>query len=245
MDSGYVTLELDQLILAYPQSPDCDENGDLSVRIDLELLNHAEVFKWASSSNSKCSTSVYKAVKQVQSEQSQAKDSQEDAPPLPPTTFILGFPGLQLKTDYIDLNVEVMSALCNVVLVVKISSIASGKEEVLAELSLPLFALLTAPGAFISATSLFTDLSTPLSLTVSMGSALGSGSSLTWRVCCDNDMAEYCVGSSVLQVETAALMAPPATWGLQYADVIDPKAKVRRASCVVYAHSYCHAVCYI
>jgi len=231
-DSGYLSLEVDQLVLAFAAAgaPVGDEQGDLPVRLDLELVNHMDVFKWSSSSDSKASAGVFKASRQPGSDAAAPADVGEgeaEAAAAPPVVFTLGFPAMQLRTTYIDLNVDVMSALANAMLSIKVVIIGATEEVV--ELCLPLFAVLTAPGASISARSAFSEISTPLSLSVTLpsdSSIVGAESWLTWRLLCDNDMTEFCVGSCVLQCEKSSLVAPPASWGLHYADVIDPKAKV-------------------
>lgn len=225
-ESGYISVELDQLLLTFSTAPSCDENGELPVRIDFELVNHMGVFNWASTSDWKATSNVYKAV-QRESENSTQPSEGEECTEQPPSVFTIGLLALQLKTNFIDLNVEVMSSFANALVSIKI--VVLGAKEEVTELCLPLFALLTAPGACISAVSPFSEVSSPLALSVTLpaeSSLIGSSSSLSWRLLCDNDMTEYCVGSSVLQCEKATLVAPPTTWGLHYADVIDPKAKV-------------------
>jgi len=248
-EAGYVIVELDELKLSFGAegAPVAEEDGLLPVRVDLEILNHGGVFKWSSTSDSKVSSSVYKAVRQPDPEVAQpvvevaAQEGQGEgdgegdaaaaaatAPPAQPAVYILGFTDFRLKTDFIDLNVDVVSALANALLSVKIVALGGGG-EVVTELCLPLFAVLTAPGACVSAQSPLCELSTPaaLSVTPPTGSSLiGDDSYLSWRILCDNDLTEYCVGSSMLQVESVSLDVPPAAWGLHYADVVDPKAKV-------------------
>ena len=47
-------------------------------------------------------------------------------------------------------------------------------------------------------------------------------------IVCDNDLAEYCLGCRVLQWDWGTLACPSAAnWGIKYADVLDPKAKVQ------------------
>jgi len=55
-----------------------------------------------------------------------------------------------------------------------------------------------------------------------------SSSSFSINIVCDNDLAEYCLGCKLLQWDWGTLTCPSAVnWGIKYADVLDPKAKVQ------------------
>lgn len=58
----------------------------------------------------------------------------------------------------------------------------------------------------------------------------GTDTFLAMKVFGDNEMAEYVLGSKIFRWQNAVFSAPPPSWALMYADVIDPKAKVPATS---------------
>lgn len=64
------------------------------------------------------------------------------------------------------------------------------------------------------------------SVTILKESVVANKTCLIMRLAFDNDMAEFIAGSVVVQWGNATITNMPAEWGLKYADVIDPKAKV-------------------
>lgn len=87
---------------------------DALIRVDIELDNAYNVFKWASSGNNLYSTNPAKPLHQT-------TDSSESF------NYFLGFDDLSLKSSVIDLNDQVLTGLANVA--IKIKVVMSGGER--------------------------------------------------------------------------------------------------------------------
>eukprot|EP01031_Cornospumella_fuschlensis_P015795 gene15795-19297_t len=135
-EEGYFALELETLVvnLANPIA------NETTWRIDVEIVGTYNVFKWIISNDSKYSTGNFKPVQQEGVENS----------------YIFGFNGQFLRSNYVELNSETINGLCNATLAIKLFTIneaagnaapAKGKkganepvvaaEEILVQLSIP------------------------------------------------------------------------------------------------------------
>lgn len=156
-----------------------------------------------------------------------AGEEAEVEKPVPKTIFTVGFSNVFQRTQFIDLNPEVIGTLANAYFVV---SVRDAKAEAPAEgepipslvsVKIPLSNVLKTPGCLLNeTTSLIAD-----SVKIDSDLISGEDSYLSWRVIGDNDLTEYCIGCTIIQWKGASLSAPPADWTLHYADVVDPKAK--------------------
>ena len=121
-ECGYFSVELEQVQLSFKEKPAAvAAGGDLSLRADIEILNALDVFKFVSNGEAKLSTGPLKAFQKPEEDESSAEDGQTVA-----SVFILGFADLFVRSNYIDLNAEVISALANATVSVKIISINEG-----------------------------------------------------------------------------------------------------------------------
>ena len=121
-ECGYFSVELEQVQLSFKEKPAAvAAGGDLSLRADIEILNALDVFKFVSNGEAKLSTGPLKAFQKPEEDESSAEDGQTGA-----SVFILGFADLFVRSNYIDLNAEVISALANATVSVKIISINEG-----------------------------------------------------------------------------------------------------------------------
>ncbi len=211
---------------------------DLVIRLDTEVINGFDVFKWVSNGDTKFSTSTLRPVLQS-SEATENVDETE-------SIYITGFNDLQLRTTFIDLNNEVMNGLSNSFLKLRIVSInenpepvvpvkaakgappvvAAPAEEVLIEFSIPMFTVLQQNSCEFNISEALSDASSASFLSVVHMNVVGSSSALSFSVTADNCLAEYVLAAKFLRWESASLRAPPVSWSLHAADVIDPKAKV-------------------
>lgn len=236
MECGFLSLTISELAIALEKLP----AKDLTVRLDVEILNGYDVFKWVSNGDSKLSTSIYKPMLQPQE---QVDDS------VTANVYICGFNDLMLRTTFIDLNSEVMNGLANSKLVLRVvyvnenpepvvpvkgakgapPPVAVPAEETYVQISIPLYGVLQAHGAALSASlSSFPDLAAGGLISVSSHSnVILDRSSLAFDCSADNCLAEHVLACKVLRWESAALQHPPASWSLHAADVVEPKAKVQ------------------
>ncbi len=258
MDCGAFCLELTSLQLSLQGAAGAVEET-LSVKLDVEILNHQGIFKWGvhgAEPSVKYSSDNYTAYLKAEDNSSQAKivdgESTEEKP-IPPANYILGFNNTFFKSSYIDLNEEVLTALANASVSMKILLVNSdanaaaaaaasttaaapakgGKgapapvatpqtptDECIMEIVVPLKDLFLAKGNMIEQNSL--DKYT----TVHKSTIIAENSTYAWKLHCDNDIAEYIMGCSLIQFDNAVLVNPPVAWSVHYTDVIDPKAKV-------------------
>lgn len=231
---NYATVELYLLIVGQ-----CDELSlalrkmpakDLVLRLDAEFLNGYNVFKWANVGDVKYSSNKFTPV--LQTTENAGSDEAT-------FSFISGFDNLVLKSSFVDLSSEVMAGLANTSLKISIMQIndvveaapaakpakgapppvAAPTEEALLSLTLPLSSLIQTVGGVIQVVGPHAD-------SVIHASIEGSQSSLNFTLSADNNLAEYVMGATLLRWSGASLVNAPASWGLHYADVIDPKAKV-------------------
>ena len=105
--------QLSSLIISLNQKP----SKDLSLRVDVELLNALNVFKWAVSDKPSFSTQVSKPVLQHSENETEFQ-------------YLLGFDDLSIKSGLVDLNDEVLSGIANVQLKIKVISINHEAGEV-------------------------------------------------------------------------------------------------------------------
>ena len=133
--------------------------------------------------------------------------------------YTLGFGNFSQRSQYVDLNDEVLAAFANSSLLVKIftppSEEGGEKGPSFAEFSIPVSSLLVSKGCLLNE---ITTMEGTNASVKSLGEGVdGAESSLSWRLSADNDMAEFCLGCSVLQWSGAKLDAPPSCWSIHYA----------------------------
>lgn len=256
MDCGAFCLELTSLQLSLQGTAGAVEET-LNVKLDVEILNHQGIFKWSmgGEGSAKYSSDNYtaylKAAESIPDAEIIDGEATEEKP-VPPANYILGFNNTYFKSSYIDLNEEVITALANASVSMKIllpnndpnaaaaaaaaSTAASAKggkgapapvatpqaptDECILEVVVPLKDLFVAKGNMIEQNSL--DKYT----IVHKSTIIAENSSYSWKLHCDNDIAEYIMGCSLIQFDNAVLTHPPVAWSVHYTDVIDPKAKV-------------------
>eukprot|EP01038_Epipyxis_sp_PR26KG_P005335 gene5335-7404_t len=239
--SGYFSLEIQDLSVNLSTQP----LKDISLRLDVEISNGYDVFKWNSTDKPTFSTDVLKLVQQNVDQDSSIV---EDAPLY---QYALGFNngnGIQLRTNYIDLNNEVINGITNAVLMIKMISIydnqaggaaapPKGKkndavpekpsEEIFIQIAVPLSLLSVNPSIDFSNNFDLTQYSdTDIVMTVGSSSSIVSNKSyLNWKLVTDNDFAMYSLGSKIIKWSEATITSIPNAWALKSPDVIDPKAK--------------------
>lgn len=206
---------------------------ELKIRLDVEIANAFETFKWTTTGSEKFSSATSVPFHQID----EATEK---------STYLLGFQQLFARVEYVDLNPEVINGLCNANLTIKVVSInpvdpnavpakpakgAKGApppveipaEEVLVSMQIPLHSLIVAEGCSINYSESFGNYGN-----IEVDQKVdGSCSSLSWRLLADNDLAGYVLGAKVFRWEGAEVKHLPGTWGLQSPDVDDPKAKVK------------------
>ena len=257
MDCGSFCLELTSLQLSLQGVAGVVEET-LRVKLDVEILNHQGIFKWGvhgAEPSVKYSSDNYTAYSKATdiSPQAEAVDGEsEQEKPVPPANYILGFNNTFFKSSYIDLNEEVLTALANASVSMKILLVNSdanamdaaaatttaapakgGKgapapvatpqaptDECIMEIVVPLKDLFVSKGNMIEQSAL--DKYT----TIHKSTIIAENSKYAWKLHCDNDIAEYIMGCSLIQFDNAVLVSPPVAWSVHYTDVIDPKAKV-------------------
>ncbi len=205
--------------------------------MEIDISNGFDVFKWVQKNEPKYQTEKFQPILQQ-------TDSAENYP------YIFGFDGLFLKSNYIELNNEVMSGLVNAFLSMKVIQILSdappasaappvkGKgaappvaaapsEEALIDIKVPFATLMKAKGCNLALNQPVSDLSAPDFLVNAVHTSVNAANTtLSFRFLADNNLAEYVLGCKLIWWERAFLNNPPHTWALHAADVIDPKAKV-------------------
>lgn len=204
---------------------------DLVLRLDAEFVNGYNVFKWTSNGDVKYSSSKFTPVLQS-SDNAGTEENQT-------FNYINGFDNLVLKSNFVDLSSEVISGLANASLkiaVVQINEVAetappakaakgapppvaAPSEEALLSLTIPFSSLIQTSSGVIQVVGSHAD-------SVYHANVDGDQSYLNFTLSADNNMAEYVMGSTLLNWSGARLVNAPASWGLHFADVIDPKAKV-------------------
>jgi len=238
MEAGYICVEFQQLQLGLTNLP----AKDLVARLDLTIDNGFGVFQWVSTGSEKYSTDNFKPL----------LCSEDDVPDGDQSNniYLNGFNDLYLRTTYIDLNSEVLNGLANAILVVKVmiinekppevAPVKGAKnappvevvpaEELLVQLSLPLSSVIAAKNSRLSVFETLSELFTvyPFNLPGNTCSDKleSSQTVLTLKTFADNDLAEYVLGSRIIYWINGCISSPPATWGLQAPDVVDPKAKI-------------------
>ncbi|RYH22216.1 hypothetical protein EON65_19570 [archaeon] len=208
-------------------------SNDTTWRIDIEIVGTYNVFKWVASNDVKYSTGGFKPVQQEGAENS----------------YIFGFNGLFLRSNYVELDSETINGLCNATVAITLFTInegaasaapAKGKkgandlvipaEEILVLLSIPMSNLFTAQGNSITVEQPI-DQYTSANSVVLAGpvhtSVVPSGTVFALRAFTDNELSAYTLGSKVVRWQGALLTSPPPAWSLHAADVVDPKAKVQ------------------
>lgn len=158
-------------------------------------------------------------------------------------TYLYGFGGLYLRSNFIELNAEVLNALANTIISVKLVMLAEpqaaappakgGKgappppvapaEETLVEQQIPLHSIFTSGSGQMNFSGFLSEYSTVTAHALVNQEA----SVLSFTASIDNDLSGFVLGSRILSWQSAVLNGPPHTWALHYADVLDPKAKVQ------------------
>jgi hypothetical protein len=206
---------------------------DLQVRMDVEITNGLGVFRWISVENTKFSSTIFKPV---------LRDAMESG-----TVYVVGFDELSLRTNFIDLNSEVMNGLSNSVVSLRLFSINESVEPVV--ITKPVKG--SAPAVVIPAEELLLEMQIPMCIILQNNNSnlsisesidffklsefnvsyshpnVGTESTLSFAISTDNCMAEYVLGAKYLQWTGAVMRHTPVAWGLHAIDVIDPKAKIQ------------------
>ena len=248
-DVGYASIELGEVELSFKHDP-VGEEDELSLRVDLLIEDESNMFRWQSNGEAIISSENLKPFKKPKDlslttdndapddEQAHTQEGDESCAPkqddnedamteniTPNTVYTLGIANFFKRTQFIDLNNENLAAFANTKVVIKISqSRAEGDEptEAFCTLSIPLSHVLMAGTGSITRT---TYLSEEIAV-IGTESLVSSESFVSWTLLLDNDMAEFCLGCSILNWKSATISAPSIPWTLMYEDVIDPKAKV-------------------
>ena len=233
--TGYVNVELNSLQLNFAEDPSPD--SDLVLQAVVTIVDSSNVFKWASSGETTVSSAELTAFRKPVDEEVEVvpadpvAEGGEASEPVavvkPETVYTLGFEKFASQmTQYIDLEETVLAALAATVVKVSISQVAKEGEEVttpLVELCLPLSTLMQRKGCTMSSGNSSLDSDT---ITCATGVSR-TVSTMNFTVYADNNLAEACMGCKVLQWKSANLLNPPASWGLEYTEPVDPKAKVQ------------------
>jgi Flp pilus assembly protein TadD len=158
------------------------------------------------------------------------------------STYMYGFNGQYLKSNFIELNSEVLNALSNTFVSVKLSMLAEAAaappakgakgappapvaptEEVLIEYKVPLHSLFVSGSGSFN----FSGFLAEYSSVTCHSMVCREQSAFNINVSVDNELSGYVLGSRVLHWNSAVLSQPPHTWALHAPDVLDPKAKVQ------------------
>lgn len=247
-DVGYASIELGEVQLSFKEDP-VGEEEELSLRVDLLIEDESNVFRWQTNGEITVSSEDVKPFKKpvkeelatvaaLDAEETQAEEGGEPgAPvegevdadaaevPIPNTVYTVSMNNLFKRTQFVDLNNEVLAAFANAKIVIKICpSSAEGEEPVepLCTFSVPISEVLMTGSGSVSRTSYLSE----ESAVVGKDTLVGSESFVAWRLLTDNDMTEFCLGCCVLYWKDATITALPTPWSLAYEDVVDPKAKV-------------------
>lgn len=241
-DAGYISVELNKINLAFKEAP----NGDLLLRVDVEILNGIDSLIWNSSGSNKYSSANIDAFKVEEN-----VDSNDEN-----IYYRLGFDNQFLRSSYIDLTSEVMTSIGGASVSIKILYInkaaaeaneaaakappAKGKgapaevvkipsEEVYVEFNMPLANLFQIKGCTYENTGFQLQDNSPVKCTIYNNNIVDSKSSFGFIMQSDNDLAEYVMGGLFLNWSSASLKlsASHHKWGLHAIDVVDPKAKIQ------------------
>jgi hypothetical protein len=226
--AGYLNLDLESLQLSFAEDPAAGE-AELIVRADISILDATNQFFWSEGEASSSSAELKPfrqpvpepvAEPEVDVAAEDAPVPEGDAEPVEPivpnTVYTLGFNGFSRRTQFVDLNDDIVSKLANSSININIVQIvAEGEEPIsLAKYNIPISKVLMINGCQ------YTE-----SIQLNGNSIIENESSLTYSIMGDNNLSEFSIGCAMLSFGNGVLLSPPATWGLQYDDVIDPKAK--------------------
>jgi hypothetical protein len=215
---------------------------DIQVRTDVEIVGAGDTFKWDNSDSPKASTEKLKAYKELEDDSVAVANEK---------SFLLGFNQFYRRSAYLNLESDVLNALSNASLVIRVTRVddspppaaapstkkgaapppSQPAEESIFELWIPFSSLLTKKGSLFEFDGALDDSQVLGSMGVQLRSVKSNvmlpRSRIAWKLFADNDLAEYVIGSSIVRWQGAKLVAPPVAWSLHYNDVIDPKAKVK------------------
>jgi len=247
-DVGYFSVELDRLQLSF-RTP---FEGDLILRVEVEIENAAPDVKWDDGSGSPIfRIEDAKPLLQPTKQEMILEGNKEDSI----SVYVLDLKNMYKRSTYIPLNNDSLEVLANTSITVKVYNIKARKaelapvdtkkgapvpppivDEVITELSLPVSSLMTVRGSAIKGDHCFdpqllADNNPGLNMTVKVNENetefVGGESSLSWRLAGDNDLAEYVMGCNIMNWGTVEFLAPNVAWGLHAPDVPVPKVKVQ------------------
>jgi hypothetical protein len=157
--------------------------------------------------------------------------------------YLHNFEMLFLRSNYVELEKEVLRTLVNVVVSIKILMLnevtvaapakgAKGapaapptpSEELLIEYRIPFRQILTAAGGILDITESLAHVSVPFIVHEYIEK---ENSIFALKFLLDDDLASFVLGARILYYEQGILQSPPHTWALHAPDVIDPKAKIQ------------------
>jgi tetratricopeptide (TPR) repeat protein len=241
-DAGYISVELNKINLALKAPHD----GELLLRVDVEILNGIESLTWNSSGSNKYSSANIDAFKLEEN-----VDANDEL-----VYYRLGFDNQFIRSSYIDLTGEILTSIGGASVSVKIVYInksaqeaneaaskappAKGKgaptevvqipsEEVYVEFIMPLANLFQIKGCVYENNGFQLEEKSPIKCIISNDNIVDTSSSFSFIMQSDNDLAEYVMGGLFLNWSSSSLKlsASHHQWGLHAPDVVDAKAKIQ------------------
>lgn len=200
---------------------------DLKLKSTVAILGGLDVFRFTRNNEASFTTEEFVPHKQLNEDGTK--------------TFLYGFNGLFLKSNYVELNSQVLNGLANTVLSVKLSILndapaappakgAKGApvpvtptEETLIEYKIPFHAVVTASGGQLNINGPLGDYGTASSHAL----VNRDQSTISFKIAMDNDLGGYTLGARILTWHEASMRGVPHTWTLHAPDVLDPKAKIQ------------------
>ena len=251
VDVGYVSLELGECQLVFKEDP-VPEGENLSLCVDLELLQESDLFKWQINSSTVVSSEVLVPFKLPPAEEpakeeesapaaaeEETAEKSEDAPHgegddeaevavVPPVVYSVGLNNFFKRTEFIDLSNEALASFTNASIKVKVREASAGEGDGDgAEAKPPLCEMIISLSSVLMSAG--GSVSAKSSLEVleagSDKNLVATDSFISYILTTDNDMTEFCLGCGVYKWDAAVIKAPPVQWSLHYEDVVDPKAK--------------------
>ena len=185
-DVGYASIELGEVQLSFKEDP-VGEEEELTLRCELSLADESNVFRWQANGEVSVSSEDVKPFKKpveeahadeeaLPGEEAAAEEGGESAAPadgeggeeaaaaeeaIPPNTvYTVSMNNFFKRTQFVDLNNEVLAAFANASIVIKISPLtAEGEEptEPYCTVSVPISQVLMTGAGSVSKTSYFNE----------------------------------------------------------------------------------------
>jgi tetratricopeptide (TPR) repeat protein len=224
MDEGFFSVEIGDVALIL--APEYEK--DLKANLCVSIVGGLDVFRFSKNNEASFSSEEVFFHKQV------SEDSI--------STYMYGFNGLYLRSNFIELNSEVLNALANTFVSVKLTMLTEAPaappakgakgappapvapaEEVLVEYKVPLHSLFVSGSGSLNFSGFLAEYSS-----VDCHSLVRKEESVfSINVAVDNELSGYVLGSRILHWNAATFSRPPHTWALHAPDILDPKAKVQ------------------